>query len=471
VRFPALRHTAFFGTAAAVLAFALPLFAEEPQSVEELCRRWDALEKQIRDGTVSPFEAEQGIAALHTQLAGALKGTIPAPPLVFPLRGFNATFVGGKNGNGYVASRYDFYDNGRHSGHPALDIFIDDDNEDTLSDRTGKKVEVIAATAGMVTAVNTEWDKSSEIRGGRYVWVFSPALDRYSYYAHLDSVAVRPGEVVAAGATLGVLGRTGKNAARRRSPTHLHLMCLVFDGKRLTPKNLYKELTRAYVVPDGDDRADYRWVSGAAAGRVRDIPPPAGFTRTQEAEGSFGAWLQNLPLNIGTAAIGAAAGKNGPLRGIGGLMKLRAEYLYAKRLAEKIQFIVAPGFGTPYVEWLDGYRLSASQDVVAWLRTTAVAGPPDYSYAGFKAFANAVLSPADPASLTTQLAKVGGIGDVRVGDVFVNAGATGSAMIVVDTAVDGAGRKKFLALTDPAAPPSWFDARTFSGNDLMRFAE
>jgi murein DD-endopeptidase MepM/ murein hydrolase activator NlpD len=77
------------------------------------------------------------------------------------------------------------------------------------------------------------------------VWVFSPSLERYCYYAHLGEIHVKLGDLLAAGERIGFLGRTGKNAFKKRSPTHLHFMCLSFDGGRMTPHDTYRELLTA----------------------------------------------------------------------------------------------------------------------------------------------------------------------------------------------------------------------------------
>jgi len=50
---------------------------------------------------------------------------------------------------------------------------------------------------------------------------------------------------VQAGETLGRLGRTGLNAYKKRSPTHLHLMVLSYRQGEMVPYNPWSELVRA----------------------------------------------------------------------------------------------------------------------------------------------------------------------------------------------------------------------------------
>jgi hypothetical protein len=164
---------------------------------------------------------------------------------VFPVRGARLADVGGRNGSGFEPRGFDYYDGTRHHAHPAHDIFVPDRDLDSRDDRTGKPAEVVALNGGVVAALNPSWEEGSPVRGGIYAWVYDPARDRLCVYAHLSGLAVRLGQRVEAGDTLGWVGRTGKNASPRRSPTHLHLSCYSFDGGGMTPVNTWDELRKA----------------------------------------------------------------------------------------------------------------------------------------------------------------------------------------------------------------------------------
>jgi peptidoglycan LD-endopeptidase LytH len=142
--------------------------------------------------------------------------------LCFPLKGYTFHSIGGKKGNGYQIQGYDFFDGNQHKGHPGHDIFIQDRNQDGVDDRTGNPVDVLSAHSGIVVSVNDEWEPSSPVRGGNYVWIYHPIKGRYFYYAHLREIAVSVGQVVSRGDRLGMVGRSGLNAYPKRSPTHLH---------------------------------------------------------------------------------------------------------------------------------------------------------------------------------------------------------------------------------------------------------
>ncbi len=206
---------------------------------------WNSLEKSVRDSTIDRKTARQRIIELNRQLVSVYGGKAGHSRLRFPVKGYGPKSIGGSRGNGYVAAGYNFYDGNRHGGHPAHDLFIRDPGRSGLDAGTGKPAEIVAFADGVVIAVNTSWEHPSDIRGGKYIWIFNPETDRYYYYAHLAEVRVSPGDTVKAGDTIALLGRTGKNAYPRRSPTHLHFMCLSFDGGRMKPFNTYRELLEA----------------------------------------------------------------------------------------------------------------------------------------------------------------------------------------------------------------------------------
>jgi peptidoglycan LD-endopeptidase LytH len=217
------------------LLSALPSYAS-------LCDDWDTLDKAIRDNRIDRHQAKGRIIELDRELLGEYSGKSGHTTFRFPVKGYGPQSIGGRRGNGYRPAGYDFYAGNRHGGHPAHDLFIHDRLSRGIDSGTGKPAEIDAFADGVVIAVNSEWVYPSPIRGGRYIWIFNPEENCYYYYAHLEKVLVAPGDLVKAGDKIALLGRTGKNARPKRSPTHLHFMCLSFAGGRMTPVNTYREL-------------------------------------------------------------------------------------------------------------------------------------------------------------------------------------------------------------------------------------
>ena len=224
------------------------LYPAESLPVEvDPAAQWHLLYIQIRDGRISKQEARPGIKSLE----GMLKQSYPGPfggemekLLCFPLEGYGSTAIGGKKGSGYKIEGYDFFDGNRHKGHPGHDLFIRDKDQDGLDDDTGRPVNVISASLGIVVSVNLGWEPWSPVRGGNSIWVYEPGKSRYYYYAHLNQISVRIGQRVARGERIGTVGRTGKNAYPKRSPTHLHFAVHQSMDGDPTPINPYKELVR-----------------------------------------------------------------------------------------------------------------------------------------------------------------------------------------------------------------------------------
>ncbi len=112
-----------------------------------------------------------------------------------------------------------------------------------LDDRTGKPANILSVSKGIVVATEPSWDKTSNLRGGIYIVVYNPDDELLYYYAHNSKIVVKPGTIVKAGDKLAELGRSGLNAYKKRSPTHLHLMALkVRPGGNLIPVDLYSVL-------------------------------------------------------------------------------------------------------------------------------------------------------------------------------------------------------------------------------------
>lgn len=183
----------------------------------------------IRDGKIEKQRAKKEVSSLLKQLKQlytAQSVYSKTDRIAFPVKGYTAKAIGGLNGEGYKPENFNFYDGNRHTGHPAHDIFINDKDQNCLDDRTGKPVTIASVSNGIVVATETTWQAGSKLRGGIYVMVYNPLDDMLYYYAHNNKLLVKPGVLVNSGDALAKLGRSGLNAFKARSPTHLHIMAL-----------------------------------------------------------------------------------------------------------------------------------------------------------------------------------------------------------------------------------------------------
>lgn len=162
---------------------------------------------------------------------------------VFPVQNYNKNAIGG-HGSGFKSGGYNYFT--RQVAHPAHDIFMNDTNQDELDDRTLQPVNVLSISGGIVVAAEHFWDSYGTRKGGIYLWIYDPATKRLFYYAHNRNLCVNLGDLVKPGQIISQIGRTGFNANKFRSPTHLHTSChLVGEDGSVTPYNFYADLCNA----------------------------------------------------------------------------------------------------------------------------------------------------------------------------------------------------------------------------------
>lgn len=223
-----------------------------PRAAVHSCAEFNALNSLIRDGKIGKdlarSELKRLLAEVRREYYREVGTDRPGTAWVFPLAGYNAGAICGGRRKGYSARGYNYFAGNRHGGHPAFDLFIHDRNRKSRDDRSGRPVQVLSATGGIVVAMEREWEQGSSLRGGRYIWVYDPADDLLVYYAHNDRLLVELGRIVKPGDVLATVGRSGFNAAKRRSPTHLHLSVLRVRDGGPEPLNVYRQLAHAKTV-------------------------------------------------------------------------------------------------------------------------------------------------------------------------------------------------------------------------------
>ena len=241
---------------------------------------------------------------------------------------------------------------------------------------------------------------------------------------------------------------------------------------------------------------------------ARRILPPAGYKRVPGRDWSFTSWLRGLPLRDPGTAVRLFDGREKSYQGgafavvdidVGSkdlqqcadaVIRLRAEYLFAAGCADQIAFDFTSGHPARWSDWHAGRRPVVSGNKVFWV----VKNDPDSSYTSFRNYLNSVFTYAGSYSLAREMKAVADPASVLPGDVFIQGGFPGHAVLVADVAENFKGRRIFLlvqsympaqnvhVLLNPTSSGSpWFPARsqgslvtpewTFSYTDLRRFAE
>lgn len=168
---------------------------------------------------------------------------------------------------------------------------------------------------------------------------------------------------------------------------------------------------------------------------IGQIPVPTGFTRVTLENGSFAAWLRNIPLRKDKtirlynglpksnqsgqfAVIDMSIGNKDLLQCADAVMRLRAEYLYSQKKYSAIAFM---------------------DYAAVWHRYPGVA-----TRRVFDQYLENVFGKCGSASLEKQLKPVSNFFNIEPGYVFVQGGFPGHAMLVADMAVNEKGNKVFM---------------------------
>jgi hypothetical protein len=211
----------------------------------------------------------------------------------------------------------------------------------------------------------------------------------------------------------------------------------------------------------------YAWLEGDAPGTIADrFAAPVDFQRVVVAPGSFGDWLRHLPLKPAESGVALHDGRpvvdHGTVAAVvdidvgrsdlqqcaDAVMRLRAEYLFSRRLMGLIGFELYSGERYRFDAYAEGQTPVPAGAGIAWQ-----SGPPqDRSHAGLRRWLDIVYGFASTRTLAHELRPVARLSDAAIGDVFVHPGAPGHAVIIVDLAVDAAGRK--LALLAQSSTPA-----------------
>ncbi len=233
---------------------------------------------------------------------------------------------------------------------------------------------------------------------------------------------------------------------------------------------------------------------------------PKGFERTELKRDEFGSYLRNLPLkpqgakvlhydgsekwnhDVYEAVVDLPIGSKDLHQCADAVMRLRAEYLWRQKRYNEIHFHFTNGFDVPYEKWMNGYRVVVQGNKTSW---TTTAKAPSNTYVDFWNYLETIFMYAGTLSLSRELNAVSE-NALQIGDVFIQGGSPGHAVIVVDVALNKqTGEKKFILaqsympaqelqiLINPKGNGVWYSERqldpletpewTFSIGSLKRF--
>jgi len=185
--------------------------------------------------------------------------------------------------------------------------------------------------------------------------------------------------------------------------------------------------------------------------------PPRDYKRVMVTLKSFAYYLQNFKLepheakvhlyngelkyrqDVHTAILDIDVGKRDLQQCADATMRLRAEYLFQQKQYDKISFNFTNGFKASYSKWRKGYRINVNGNKVTWYKSTQNAT----SYQSFRKYLVMVFSYAGTLSLAKELPDRK-LEELQIGDIFIQGGSPGHAIIVVDMAENKLCEKMFL---------------------------
>lgn len=121
------------------------------------------------------------------------------------------------------------------------------------------------------------------------------------------------------------------------------------------------------------------------------------------------------------------------------IMRLRAEHLFAQERSGDIHFNFTNGFRAEFSRWANGERIQVRGNECLWKGE----GSTERDHANLMSFLQKVFTYAGTLSLSKELRNAGS-SELEPGDVFIQGGSPGHAMLVVDVAHDPQGRQAFL---------------------------
>lgn len=239
-----------------------------------------------------------------------------------------------------------------------------------------------------------------------------------------------------------------------------------------SPESDTKTLVKSSSLPEPDTKLQVR--SSSLLNETGDTISerytlPEGYERTEteldSEEGTFAAYLRDLPLKphgskvfhydgtvkqntrAYTAVIDMDIGKKDLQQCADAVMRLRGEYLYQSGHFDLIRFHLTNGFLVDYSKWMQGYRVAVEGNETEWVKKAGASN----TYEDFRKYMEFVFIYAGSLSLSQEMKSVM-VPDMRIGDVFVQGGTPGHAVIVVDMAVHRETGKKLYMLAQSYMP-------------------
>lgn len=230
---------------------------------------------------------------------------------------------------------------------------------------------------------------------------------------------------------------------------------------------LYQGVTRdANTIPSANNKSNtsividpnYSYISKDGNTLETRINVPQGYTRTTEADGSFGAFVRNYTMKADGSQVHLYDGslkenqdahvavfdmtlENENLQQCAdSVMRLFGEYYYKTGEYSKMRYSLG-SFQADFRTWSEGNKLSFSEDggTISWVASSDC----DSSFESFKKFIRLVFAYSGTMNMEDDSDYISK-DDMKIGDIFLKSGKPGHVVVVVDTCVNENGDRAFL---------------------------
>jgi hypothetical protein len=229
------------------------------------------------------------------------------------------------------------------------------------------------------------------------------------------------------------------------------VQCSSYSGKDVAQDAKQDANGKIHGVKDDKQDASQENAEGNTVETRFEVPN--GYTRKSYTLGTFGNYLQQLPLKpartltkryngetkpnkVAAAVVDISVGNSDLQQCADAIMRLRAEWLFAEKRFDDIAFDLTNGFNMKYSEWKKGKRLNSACN--GW----TAGGTTSETHDDFMNYMKKIFTYAGTLSLSNELQSKN-IANLEAGDVFIKGGSPGHVVIVVDVA-EGSGGKIFM---------------------------
>lgn len=240
---------------------------------------------------------------------------------------------------------------------------------------------------------------------------------------------------------------------------------------------------------------------------LANLKAPDGYQIRKTQNGSYGRYLQSLPLKPQgskikyfdgqeksyfkdyVAVIDLPIGNKNLHQCADAVMRLRADYLWKSQQYDKIHFNFTNGMRVDYTKWMLGQRIKVDGNNTSWYQAKEAAN----TQKDYWEYLEQIWMYAGTLSLSKELSPRK-LSDVSIGDVFIQGGSPGHAITVVNIAEHETSGETLILLAQSYMPAQethilsnpneielspWYSTKdlvqlitpewTFSAKDLMYF--